>query len=112
MSDDRKLTLSDKPAAPASKPGETGKLRLGLGARRSKPVVVERKRRRILRKDGETPVPKPVVEENLSLKPKRPTTEPAEEAESTADVPKESQGFIRFTGGLCWFSDLGSRSNR
>lgn len=82
MSDDRKLTLSDRPAAAATKPGETGKPRLGLGARRTKPVVVERKRRRILRKDGETPAPKPVVEESFSLKPKRPTEETTEAAES------------------------------
>lgn len=82
MSDDRKLTLSDKPTATVTKPGETGKPRLGLGARRTKPVVVERKRRRILRKDGKAAAPKPVVEENLSLKPKRPTEETTEAAES------------------------------
>lgn len=74
MSDDRKLSLPDKASAP-SKPGDKPKPRLGLGARRSKPVVVERKRRRILKKGGDKPVAKPIVEENFSLKPKKPTTE-------------------------------------
>ncbi len=75
MSDERKLTLSDKPAAQGAKPGETGKPRLALGARRSKPVVVERKRRKFLRKDGDKGPAKPVVEENFSLKPKKPAAE-------------------------------------
>jgi len=83
MSDDRKLTLSDKPQGAGAKPGEGQKPRLALGARRSKPVVVERKRRKFMRRDGDAPTAKPVVEENFSLKPKKPAADlDAETAES------------------------------
>ena len=82
MSDDRKLTLTNKGAAGASKPGEGAKpVRPGLASRRTKPVVVERKRRRILKKGSEAPASPAVVEENISLKPKKPAEERQAEEE-------------------------------
>jgi len=83
MSDERKLTLSDKPSAPGPKPAEAGKPRMSFGSRRSKPVVVERKRRKFLRKDGDQGPAKPVVEENFSLKPKKPAAEVKEREEES-----------------------------
>ncbi|MCH8173369.1 MAG: hypothetical protein IIA70_08705, partial [Proteobacteria bacterium] len=81
MSDDRKLTLSDKPGPVGGKPPEPGKPRPGLPPRRTKPVVVERKRRRILKRGGEAPAGPAVVEENFSLKPKKPAEERSPEGD-------------------------------
>ena len=75
MSDDRKLTLSDKPGPVGTKPAEPVKPRPGLPPRRTKPVVVEVKRRKFLKKGGEAPASPAVVEENFSLKPKKPLEE-------------------------------------
>ena len=76
MSDERKLTLSGKSTSDGMKPTDGAKpVRPGLPSRRSKPVVVERKRRRILRKGDETPSSPVIVEENISLKPKKPSGE-------------------------------------
>ena len=81
MSDDRKLTLSDKPGPVGGKPPEPGKPRPGLPPRRTKPVVVERKRRRILKRGAEAPAGPAVVEENFSLKPKKPAEERSPEGD-------------------------------
>jgi translation initiation factor IF-2 len=83
MTDERKPSLSDRPPlGPRGPDGPRG--RPPLRPQRTKPVVVEVKRRR-LRKEGEVPPPRPVVEENISLKPKRPAefTPPGEEPKLT-----------------------------
>ncbi|TDI61566.1 MAG: translation initiation factor IF-2 [Alphaproteobacteria bacterium] len=81
MSDDRKLTLSDKPPSSPAKPAEPARPRPGLLPRRTKPVVVERKRRRFIHRDGGATKAPLVIEENFSLKPKKPAGEMAADSE-------------------------------
>jgi translation initiation factor IF-2 len=54
MADDRKLSLTGRGKLGVGKSIETGQVRQSFSHGRSKPVVVERKKRRILRKDRET----------------------------------------------------------
>jgi len=56
MSEGRKLSMSNRGTLGASKGVETGKVRQSFSHGRSKPVVVERKRRKLVKKeDGATP---------------------------------------------------------
>ena len=83
MTDDRKTTVSERPPLGPRGP-DAPRGRPPLRPHRTKPVVVEVKRRR-LRKEGEVPPPRPVVEENISLRPKRPAeyVAPGEEPKLT-----------------------------
>lgn len=65
MSDDSKTP-------PPERPPLASRVRSSNRPQRTKQVVVEVKRRRLPRKEGELPPPRAVVEENISLKPRRP----------------------------------------
>ncbi|MGF1607252.1 MAG: translation initiation factor IF-2 [Rhodothalassiaceae bacterium] len=83
MSDEKKLTLSSRGTLGAGKGAETGKVRQSFSHGRSKQVVVERRRKRVLKKGTQAPAaetapqqsapaaPRPAADKPVPFKPKR-----------------------------------------
>ena len=80
MSDEKKLTLSGRSPLGVSKGVETGQVRQSFSHGRSKAVVVERRRKRVLKKAGPAEAPAP---ETPSFQPKRKKSDAAAEGELT-----------------------------
>ena len=81
MSEDKKLTISGRGTLGAGRGVETGQVRQSFSHGRSKPVVVERKRRKIVKK-GAAPAA-PEARETPSLEIKRPKEDAPDSAQPT-----------------------------
>ena len=83
MSDDKKLTLSGRATLGVGKTVESGKVRQNFSHGRSKAVVVERKKKRILKKSGApdasaaAPAAEPAQPQPKAYTPKKPASESA-----------------------------------
>ncbi|GAB4571578.1 MAG: hypothetical protein Tsb008_02880 [Rhodothalassiaceae bacterium] len=91
MSDDNKLSLSGRGSLGVGKGRETGRVRQNFSHGRSKPVVVEMRKKRILKKGApETgPSPEPAAQQQPepskpAFVPKRPQEQPAEQGSLTS----------------------------
>lgn len=69
MADDRKLSLTSRGQLGVGKSVKTGQVRQSFSHGRSKPVVVERKKRRILKRDRDTESVAPVKENEVKAPP-------------------------------------------
>ena len=87
MSEDKKLTISGRGTLGAGRGVETGQVRQSFSHGRSKSVVVERKRRKIVKKGAAPAVPEP--RETPSLEIKRPKEDAADQAQPTSGSEDE-----------------------
>lgn len=85
MSEDRKLTLGSGKLG-VNKGGDSGRARQNLGQGRSKPVVVERKKRRIFKKDAPEGLSPTKADDSATAKPTlKPSSEKAETTLTSAE---------------------------
>lgn len=96
MSDDNKLSLSGRGTLGVGKGPDSGQVRQNFSHGRSKPVVVERRRKRVLKKAGGTEAASTTAQPTTEKPAQKPASPPQKQQQrqtrSTASKPKRSSG--------------------